>query len=125
MNIDSNFIFYISFSDNPEALINAVFLNNCAYFGLRGRQDHVNMYIQTQKTKYIFITFFEMHCYLYEYIIRIFYFHEFKSDCTKKERKKTQQSILYIFPSYFDILSWLRLLVCVSINVLKLKKLFC
>jgi hypothetical protein len=33
----------ISFSDNPEALINAVFLNNGAYFGLRGRQDHVNM----------------------------------------------------------------------------------
>jgi hypothetical protein len=31
------------FSDNPEALINAVFLNNGAYFGLRGRQDHVNM----------------------------------------------------------------------------------
>ena len=28
MNIDSKFIFYISFSDNPEALINAVFLNN-------------------------------------------------------------------------------------------------
>jgi hypothetical protein len=49
MNIDSNFIFYISFSDNPEALINAVFLNNCAYFGLRGRQDHGNIYIQTQK----------------------------------------------------------------------------
>ena len=43
MNLDSNFIFYISFSDNPEALINAVFLNNGAYFGLRGRQDHVNM----------------------------------------------------------------------------------
>jgi hypothetical protein len=43
MNIDSKFIFYISFSDNPEALINAVFLNNGAYFGLRGRQDHVNM----------------------------------------------------------------------------------
>jgi hypothetical protein len=43
MNIDSNFIFYISFSDNPEALINAVFLNNGAYFGLRGRQDNVNM----------------------------------------------------------------------------------
>jgi hypothetical protein len=38
----SNFIFYISFSDNPEALINAVFLNNGAYLGLRGRQDHVN-----------------------------------------------------------------------------------
>jgi hypothetical protein len=33
MNIDSKFIFYISFSDNPEALINAVFLNNGAYFG--------------------------------------------------------------------------------------------
>ena len=43
MNIDSKFIFYISFSDNPEALINAVFLDNGAYFGLRGRQDHVNM----------------------------------------------------------------------------------
>jgi hypothetical protein len=41
--IDSKFIFYISFSDNPEALINAVFLNNGTYFGLRGRQDHVNM----------------------------------------------------------------------------------
>jgi hypothetical protein len=41
--IDSKFIFHISFSDNPEALINAVFLNNGAYFGLRGRQDHVNM----------------------------------------------------------------------------------
>jgi hypothetical protein len=42
---DSNFIFYISFSDNPEALINAVFLNNGAYFVgfIRGRQDHVNM----------------------------------------------------------------------------------
>jgi hypothetical protein len=39
MNIDSKFIFYISFSDNPEALINDVFLNNGAYFGLRGRQD--------------------------------------------------------------------------------------
>ena len=51
MNIDSNFIFYISFSDNPEVLINAVFLNNCAYFGLRRRHDHVNMYIQTKKTK--------------------------------------------------------------------------
>ena len=49
MNIDINFIFYISFSDNPEVLINVVFLNNCAYFGLRGRQDHVNMYIQTKK----------------------------------------------------------------------------
>ena len=43
MNIDSKFIFYISFSGNTEALINAVFLNNGAYFGLRGRQDHVNM----------------------------------------------------------------------------------
>jgi hypothetical protein len=43
MNIDSKFIFYISFSDNPEALINAVFLNNDSYFGLRGRQDHVNI----------------------------------------------------------------------------------
>ena len=43
MNIDSKFIFYVSFSDNPEALINAVFLNNGAYFGLRGRQDHINM----------------------------------------------------------------------------------
>jgi hypothetical protein len=43
MNIDSKFIFYISFSDDTEALINAVFLNNGAYFGLRGRQDHVNM----------------------------------------------------------------------------------
>jgi hypothetical protein len=43
MNIDSKFIFYVSFSDNPEALINAVFLNNGAYFGLRGRRDHVNM----------------------------------------------------------------------------------
>ena len=43
MNIDSKFIFYISFSDNPEALINAVFLNNGGCFGLRGRQDHVNM----------------------------------------------------------------------------------
>jgi hypothetical protein len=32
MNIDSKFIFYISFSDNPEALINAVFLNNGTYF---------------------------------------------------------------------------------------------
>ena len=51
MNIDTNFIFYFSFSDNTEALINAVFLNNGAYFGLRGRQDHVNMYIQTQKIK--------------------------------------------------------------------------
>jgi hypothetical protein len=40
MNIDSQFIFYISFADNPEALINAVFLNNGTYFGLRGRQDH-------------------------------------------------------------------------------------
>ena len=37
MNMDSKFIFYISFSDNPEALINAVFLNNGAYFWLRGR----------------------------------------------------------------------------------------
>jgi hypothetical protein len=43
MNIDSLFIFYISISDNPEALINAVLLNNGAYFGLRGRQDHVIM----------------------------------------------------------------------------------
>jgi hypothetical protein len=43
MNIDSKFIFYISFSDNTEALINAVFLNNGAYFGLRGRQNHVQM----------------------------------------------------------------------------------
>ena len=43
MNIDSKFIFYISFSDNPGALINALFLNNGAYFGLRGRHDHVNM----------------------------------------------------------------------------------
>jgi hypothetical protein len=36
---------YISFSDNQEALINAVFLNNGAYFVgfIRGRQDHVNM----------------------------------------------------------------------------------
>ena len=41
--MDSKFLFYISFSDNPEALINAVFLNNGAYFGLRGRQDHVDM----------------------------------------------------------------------------------
>jgi hypothetical protein len=101
MNIDSNFIFYISFSDNPEALINAVFLNNCAYFGLRGRQDHVNMYIQTQKTKYIFITFFEMHFYLYEYIIRIFYFHEFKSDCTKKRKKKNTTKHIIYFPLLF------------------------
>jgi hypothetical protein len=43
MNIDSKFIFYISFSDNTEALINAVLLNKGAYFGLRGRQDHVDM----------------------------------------------------------------------------------
>jgi hypothetical protein len=43
MNIDSKFIFYISFSDNPEALINAVFLNNGTYFGLGGRQNHVHM----------------------------------------------------------------------------------
>jgi hypothetical protein len=43
MNIDSKFIFYISFSDNPEALINAIFLNNGTYFGLRGRQDYVHM----------------------------------------------------------------------------------
>ena len=49
--MNRDFIFYISFSDNPEALINAVFLNKCAYFGLRGRQDHGNIYIQTQKTK--------------------------------------------------------------------------
>jgi hypothetical protein len=42
-NIDSKCIFYISFSDNPEALINAIFLNNGAYFGLKGRQDHVHM----------------------------------------------------------------------------------
>ena len=41
--MDSKFIFYISFSDNLEALINAVFLNNGAYFGLRGRQNHVHM----------------------------------------------------------------------------------
>ena len=41
--MDSKFLFYISFLDNPEALINAVFLNNGTYFGLRGRQDHVNM----------------------------------------------------------------------------------
>jgi hypothetical protein len=39
-SLDSKFIFYISFSDNPEALINAVFLNNGTYFGLRGIQDH-------------------------------------------------------------------------------------
>jgi hypothetical protein len=39
----SKFIFFISFSDNPEALVNAVFLNNGAYFGLRGKQDHVNI----------------------------------------------------------------------------------
>jgi hypothetical protein len=43
MNIDSKFNFYISFADNPEALINAVFLNNGTYFGLRGRKDHVHM----------------------------------------------------------------------------------
>jgi hypothetical protein len=43
MNIDNKFIFYISLSDNTEALINAVFLNNGAYFGLRGRQNHVQM----------------------------------------------------------------------------------
>ena len=43
MNMDSKFIFYISFSDNTEALIDAVFLNNGAYCGLRGRQDHVKM----------------------------------------------------------------------------------
>ena len=49
MNIDSKFIFYISFSDNPEALINAVFLNNGAYFGLRGRQDHVNKVLLEDK----------------------------------------------------------------------------
>jgi hypothetical protein len=42
-NISAKFIFYISFSDNPEALINAIFLNNGAYFGLKGRQDHVHM----------------------------------------------------------------------------------
>ena len=41
--MDSKFIFYISFSDNPEALINAVFRNSGAYFRLRGRQDHVHM----------------------------------------------------------------------------------
>ena len=41
--MDRKFIFYISLSDNSEALINAVFLNNDAYFGLRGRQDHVNI----------------------------------------------------------------------------------
>jgi hypothetical protein len=41
--MDSKFIFYISFSDNPEALINAIFLNNGAYFGLKGRQYHVHM----------------------------------------------------------------------------------
>jgi hypothetical protein len=53
MNMDSKFIFYISFSDNLEALINAVFLNNGAYFGLGGRQDHVNMtwgHIQLKST---------------------------------------------------------------------------
>ncbi|XP_071168237.1 uncharacterized protein KIAA1958-like [Mytilus edulis] len=30
-------------TQNPDALLNAVFLNNATYFGLRGRQDHVNM----------------------------------------------------------------------------------
>jgi hypothetical protein len=63
MNIDSKFIFYISFSDNPEALINAVFLNNGAYFGLRGRQDHVNMTwgdIQLKSTSQM--TNFFRHC---------------------------------------------------------------
>ncbi|CAC5424635.1 unnamed protein product [Mytilus coruscus] len=30
-------------TQNPEALLNAIWLNNGAYFGLRGRQDHVNM----------------------------------------------------------------------------------
>jgi hypothetical protein len=43
MNIDSNFNFYISFSDNPEALSNAVFLNNGAYFGLK--EEDKTMYI--------------------------------------------------------------------------------
>ncbi|XP_063405901.1 zinc finger MYM-type protein 2-like [Mytilus trossulus] len=30
-------------TQNPDALLNAVFLNNATYFGLRGRQDYVNM----------------------------------------------------------------------------------
>ncbi|CAC5407715.1 unnamed protein product [Mytilus coruscus] len=30
-------------TQNPDALPNAVFLNNATYLGLRGRQDHINM----------------------------------------------------------------------------------
>ncbi|VDI42032.1 Hypothetical predicted protein [Mytilus galloprovincialis] len=30
-------------TQNPEVLLNAIWLNNGAYFGLRGRHDHVNM----------------------------------------------------------------------------------
>ena len=43
----------IFFSDNPKALLNLIWLNNSIFFGLRGRQDHVNMLwgdIQLKKT---------------------------------------------------------------------------
>lgn len=41
------------FSDNPQALLNLIWLNNGMFFGLRGRQDHLNMLwgdIQLKKT---------------------------------------------------------------------------
>ena len=34
---------HTSISDNPEALINSMWMNNTLHFGLRGRQDHMNM----------------------------------------------------------------------------------
>ena len=34
---------HTSISDNPEALINYMWMNNTLHFGLRGRQDHMNM----------------------------------------------------------------------------------
>ena len=34
---------HTSISDNTEALVNYMWMNNTLHFGLRGRQDHMNM----------------------------------------------------------------------------------
>jgi len=44
---------FYNISDNPKALLNLIWLNNGMFFGLRGRQDHLNMLwgdIQLKKT---------------------------------------------------------------------------
>lgn len=44
---------FYNISDNPKALLNLIWLNYGMFFGLRGRQDHLNMLwgdIQLKKT---------------------------------------------------------------------------